>query len=400
MSRPELAVNFFTPEAIQDPYPLYEQVRAVGDIVWNPVMQCWITVGYDVSRDVLSDGGERFLILSGDPELTFWFEAPNVITVDGEHHRRLRGALYPLFTRQAVARWETRVRQVVDDMLAPLVAGADRVELMSDLTTLPTVIVADLLGVPQERYDDMHRWSDTIAGNLSFGMEDEATRAKMRTASDEINTYLREEMQRHRREQPADLMTTMLQFADKGLMTEDEVRSTGVLLLIAAYHTTSKTMANTLIALEKNPHQLDLVVRDLDLVPAAIEEAMRWYGTVQTIPRQAVRDVTVGGVDVAAGENVFVMIAGANRDPGRWPEPGKFDVGRKPVTHLGFGYGSHLCLGAALARIEVRVAIQRLLEIAPRYRLRDVDFGHSFNIRGPERGAVEVIASGEPAAAH
>src|ERR1700758_1050928 len=105
----ELDVNFFTPEALHDPYPLYEQVRAVGNVVWNPLLNAWMAVGYDEGRAVLTDSGERFLILSGDPEITFWFEAPNVITVDGDHHRRLRGALYPLFTRQAVAHWESRV---------------------------------------------------------------------------------------------------------------------------------------------------------------------------------------------------------------------------------------------------------------------------------------------------
>jgi len=329
-------------------------------------------------------------MLNGDPELIFWFDAPNMITVDVDYHRRLRGALASLFTRPAVARWEKRAGEIVDGLLAPLVRGSSSFDLIGDFTMLPTVIVAEMLGIPQERHDDFRRWSHEIVSNLAYGAEDPDRRAIMKRAAREVNEYLGDEIERHRREQPDDLLTTMLNLSGEGRMTEEEIRSTAVLLLIAGYDTTAKTMSDCLIALEANPGQRELVVRDPSLVPAAIEEGMRWFGSVQWIPRKAVVDLTLGGAEIAAGDHVYAFVAAGNRDPRRWPQPERFDVTRQRTTHLAFGRGPHLCLGAALARIEVKVALERLLQVAPRYELNDIDFGHAFFVRGPERGLVAV----------
>jgi cytochrome P450 len=173
-------------------------------------------------------------------------------------------------------------------------------------------------------------------------------------------------------------------------MSSGEIRSTAVLLLAAGYDTTAKTMANSLIALARNPDQRRLVANDLSLVPAAIEESLRWYGPVQWLPRRTIMDTTLDDMDVTTGEIVYVFSAAANRDPGRWDHPESFDVRREAKSHLAFGYGPHLCLGAPLARLETKVALEELLRLAPEYRLRDLDFGRSMFIRGPERGIVDV----------
>jgi cytochrome P450 len=315
-----------------------------------------------------------------------------MITVDGPYHHRLRAALAPLFTLRAVAKWEQRVAEVAAQLVAPLAAGDDSVDLVAEFTLLPTVITADMLGVPEERYADFRRWSHEVVTNLLFGLEDEQGRAVLQRAAAEVNGYLREEIERHRREQPDDLLTYMLNLPGEDAMSDDEIRSTAVLLLLAGYDTTAKTMANCLIALERNPDQRRLVATDPALVPAAIEEGMRWFGAVQWLPRRALRETILDGMEVSAGENVYVLNAAANRDPRRWPDPGRFDVRRDGKTHLAFGYGPHLCLGARLARLETKAAIEQLLRVAPEYRLRDIDFGNSMFIRGPERGTVEVGA--------
>ncbi len=390
MIRRQVNTNFFDPSYLEDPFPLYEEIRAVGNVVWNDVLGGWLVVSYDECLSVVTDSGHRFVQLSGDPELTFWFEAPNMIAADGPEHRRLRGTLAPLFTRSAVAKWEKRVREVVTDLLAPLVAGRDSFDLIADFTTLPTVIVSEMLGVPEERYDDFQRWSHDIVTNLSFGHENEESLAVLRRAATEINGYLAEEIERHRQDRPDDLLTTMLDMEGSDAMSSEEIRSTAVLLLAAGYDTTAKTMANSLIALERNPDQRRLVAKDLSLVPAAIEESLRWFGPVQWLPRRAIIDTSLDGMDVATGEIVYVFSAAANRDPARWEHPERFDVRREAKSHLAFGYGPHLCLGAPLARLETKVALEELLRLAPEYRLRDLDFGQSMFIRGPERGIVDV----------
>lgn len=388
--RRQLDVNFFDPAYKEDPYPLYEEIRAVGDVVWNGLLPGWTVVGFDQALTVLSNQGGCFEQLAGDPEMNPWFEAPNMITVDGPYHRRLRGALSPLFTRSAIAKWEKRVSEVVAELLSPLVAGKDSFDLIADFTMLPTVIVADMLGVPAERYPDFRRWSHDIVTNLSWGYESEEIRALLRRTSTEINDYLRDEIDRHRREQPDDLLTSMLKLSGDSAMTDEEILSTAVLLLTAGYDTTAKTMSNCLIALERNPDQRRRVSTDPSLVPAAIEEGMRWFGPVQWGPRKVVKETELGGMRFTPGEVVYVLIGGANRDPRRWSQPERFDLFREAKSHLAFGYGPHLCLGAPLARLETKVAIEQLLRVAPEYRLRDIDFGDSLFIRGPERGIVEV----------
>jgi cytochrome P450 len=390
MKSPQLDINFFDRAIIADPFPYYEQIRALGPVVWNESMHGWMVTGWDDCTQVLGDTGGRFVMMNSDPEIFPWFEDQNMITVDGDVHHRLRTCLAPLFTRRAVAHWERRVREVVDELLAPLAEGGVSFDLIADFTQVPTIIVAEMLGVPRARHDDFMRWSSTISGGLAYGHEDAAARARLKQASAELNTYLREEIARHRRELPDDLFTTILRAADAGSMTDDEVRSTAVLLMAAGYDTTAKLLSNALVAFELNPGQRDLLIEQPELVPSAVEEVLRWTGVTQAIPRAALVDTELAGTPIAAGESVYAMVTAAGRDPQRWENPLLFEVTRERKTNYGFGYGPHLCLGLHLARLEAKVAIERLLDVAGKFRLRDLEYGSSFFVRGPERGVLDI----------
>jgi cytochrome P450 len=383
MHRAQLDVNLFDRPVIENPYPLYEDIRATGRVVWNGILNAWMVPGFDDCNTVLTDPGTRFVMMNGEPDLIFWFDGPNMIQVDGPEHVRLRRALAPLFTRQATARWENRVKEVVDELLAPLVNGDDDFDLIADFTMIPTVIVAEMLGVPKERHEDFRAWSHAIVSNLAYGHEDPDSREVMRRAGNEVNAYLSEEIERHRREQPDDLMTAMLRMSD---MSEAEIRSAAVLLLMAGYDTTAKLMANCLVVLEQHPDERRAVAEDVSLVPPAIEEVLRWAGVSQMTPRRVVGETVLGDTELPAGDTVYVLTAAANRDPGRWSDPQRFDIRREPKAHLGFGFGPHLCLGAPLARLETKVAVDRLLTVAPEYSLRGLEYGNSLFVRGPERG--------------
>jgi cytochrome P450 len=381
----ELAIDFRDQAFLDDPYAGYEQIRAAGRVVWNPVLNIWMVPGFEDGKQVLRDRGGAFAEMNAD--VAFWFEGPNMITVDGAEHRRLRECLTPLFTKAEVARWERRVTEVVDELLTPLVDGRDDFDLIADFTKIPTVIVAEMLGVPEEHHEDFRRWSHTIAGPIAYGHETEEVLAAMRQASDEVNAYLTEEIERHRSGRFDDLLTAMLDMAE---MTPAEMRSTALLFLTAGYDTTAKLMATALWALEQHPQQRRDLVEHPALMPAAIEEVLRWAGISHMIARRVVRETRLGGATLRAGDVVYTLAAAANRDPARWPDPDRFDIRREAKSHLGFGYGPHLCIGLWLARLEARVALSRLLEIAPGYRLRGLEFGRSFFLRGPERGYVDV----------
>jgi cytochrome P450 len=389
MAASRLDVNLFDPAVVANPFPVYEEIRQAGRVVWNDTLGCWMVPGFDDCTVVLSDPG-RFSPMNADPELISWFDAPNMIMVDGAEHLRLRRCLAPFFTRQAVGRWGRRVREVVDELLAPLVEGRDDFDLIADFTMIPTVIVAEMLGVPGERHQDFRRWSHEIVSNLSFGNESPASRSVMHRAGDEVNAYLEGEIERRRREPQDDLISEMLKMSD---MTDGEMRSAAVLLLLAGYDTTAKLMANCLVVLFEHPDQRRLVADDLWRTPAAIEEVLRWAGVSQLTPRRVVVDTVLIDTEVRAGEPVYVLHGAANRDPARWLDPQRFDVRREQKSHHGFGFGPHLCLGAPLARLETKVALERLLTIAPDYRLRGIEHGHSMFARGPDRGFVDVRLS-------
>jgi cytochrome P450 len=380
-----LGMNFFTPEAIADPYSMYREIQRRGFTFWSDEMNGWTIFGFEEASAILSDPATFPLDVPAVP----WFVAPNLLTVEGDTHKRLRGVLAPYFTRSAVARWEVRVREIVRELLQPLEHGSGSYDLIEDFTKIPTVIVLDMLGVASEKYEDYRRWSHEIISNVNFAAESEAAQQVMLRASEEVKEEVSRELERHRRDRPDDLITAMIEASGAEAMSDDEVHSAVVLLVLAGYDTTAKTMASALIALQRNPDQRELLLAHPEKIPAAIEESLRWCSAGQyVLPRKAAKDVELGGRSIRAGDTVFAFIAAANRDPTRWDEPDRYDIDREAKAHLGFGFGTHLCLGASLARLETTVALEELLRIAPHYRLSDIDYGSSFFVRGPEAGRI------------
>ncbi|HLN05179.1 MAG TPA: cytochrome P450, partial [Acidimicrobiales bacterium] len=298
-----------------------------------------------------------------------------------------------MFTRTAVGRLEEPVTDIVNELLEPLVATGEDFDVIRDFTMIPTVVLAGMIGVPKERREDFRRWSSTIAGSLAYGNEDPQALERMRQATDELKDYLTEEVQRHRQEQPDDLLTAMLQAPPEARMSDDEIRSTISVLLLAGHDTTAKLMANCLVVLERDPDQRRLLVNDPSLIPAAIEEVLRWCGVLHGVLRTVERDTEIAGIAVSEGQMVCTMPAAANRDPDRWSDAHRFDIRREQKAHLGFGHGPHTCIGAPLARLETKIALERLLCLAPDYELRDVDYGSAWFIRGPQRGLIHLPAA-------
>jgi cytochrome P450 len=390
MGESRLDVNFFDRAVIEDPYGIYEEIRAAGPVVWNDVLQAWMLPNYADCVATLSDPSRFSVAIYRDPKKVWWFEAPNMVMLDPPEQHRLRKPLTPMLTRSAVTRWEERVGEVVDELLAPLAAGSGDYDVIQDFALIPTVILAEMIGVPKDRQEDFRRWSSTIAGSTTYGQEDPATLEAMKRANEELKAYLEEEFDRHRREQPDDILTTMLQLPPEAGMSEAEIRSTISVLLLAGYDTTSKLLSNCLVVLERHPDQRRLVVDNPGLVPAAIEEILRWWGVLHGVLRTAEVDTDIAGTPIAKGDIICTMPAAANRDPRRWRDPLRFDVQRPQKAHMGFGYGAHLCIGAWLARVEAKVALERLLRLAPEYSLVDVDYGNAWFIRGPQRGLVQI----------
>lgn len=267
-----------------------------------------------------------------------------------------------MFTRQATISLEDRVYEAVDEILNSAVEKGS-FDIVTDFTMIPTVVVGKMMGVSPTRNEDFQHWSHTIVSNVSYGHEDPDVLNRLLGAGDEANGYLSEEIERHRREEPDDLITAML----RSNMSDEEISSTALLLVLAGFDTTAKLLSNALVALDQHRDQRDAIVNDLTLLPAAIEEVLRWAGPSHVDPRIVREDTELAGVQLAAGDPVYVLLAAAGRDGDRWTDPLRFDIRREQKANLGFGFGSHLCLGMPLARLEVKAALERFL--TPRAQL-------------------------------
>jgi cytochrome P450 len=257
------------------------------------------------------------------------------------------------------------------------------------------IAIAELMGVPASDRESFRQWSDDMVGGTpELATPDALERA--RAAGVNLRAYFTEEIARRRRSAISDDLVGRLVAANEGQVLDDaELLASCVLLLVAGNETTTNLIANMTLALARHPDQRRRLLVSADMVPGAVEEAVRYDAPVQATVRTCVSEAVVGDAQIGVGERVFVLLAAANRDPDEFPDPDNFDVGRGSTTHLGFGHGVHFCLGAGLARLEARIACEELLAAAPEFGLADasaaLDYGPSFIFHRPLR--LPVVAA-------
>jgi cytochrome P450 len=298
-----------------------------------------------------------------------------MLGMDEPEHRRYRSLVSAAFTQRALARRQDELVERVANELIDRFAGRGRAELVREFTfPYPTQIIAGLLGLPREDYPQFQRWSISL---LSFTVNRERGIA----ASKALQEYFAPILAARRQEPRDDLISTLARAEIDGeQLSDDEIYSFLRLLLPAGVETTYRSTGNLLFGLLSNPDQLDAVRSDRSLVPQAIEEAVRWEAPLLTITRVAARDTELAGVAIPAGSAVMPMLGAANHDEERYPEPHRFDIFRAPTPHISFGHGVHVCLGMHLARLEMSVALNLLLDRLPGLRLDPA--GDDPHIRG------------------
>jgi cytochrome P450 len=288
-----------------------------------------------------------------------------MLGMDGERHRRYRSLVSMAFRQKALARWEDDlIGQVANDLIDRF-ANRGRAELVREFTfPYPTQIIAGLLGLDRRDYRQFQRWSISI---LSFLTKQEEAIA----ASQEVKEYVAVILEERRREPREDLISDLAAAElDGERLSDEEIFSFVRLLLPAGVETTYRSTGNLLFTLLCNPDQLDAVRADRALLPQAIEEALRLETPLLNITRLATRDTELSGVTIPAGSTVMLMLAAANREEERYDEPDLYDAFRRePKPHISFGHGPHSCLGIHLARLEMRVALNLLLDRLPNLRL-------------------------------
>jgi cytochrome P450 len=298
-----------------------------------------------------------------------------MLGMDEPVHGRLRSLVSKAFAQKTMARWEDELVGRVGNSLIDKFAANGKADLVKEFTfDYPSQIIAGLLGLPQKDYPQFQRWSISL---LSWMMNPERGLA----AAAALSEYFAPILAARRAEPKDDLISGLAQAEIDGEKLEDEeIYSFLRLLLPAGVETTYRSLGNLLLALLSDPAQLAAIRADRSLLPQAIEEGVRWEPPLLTITRVATRDTELGGVPIPAGSTVMPMLGAANRQEDRYPDPDTFDIYRSPRAHLGWGHGVHVCLGMHLARLEMRTAINLLLDRLPNLRL-DPD-GNDPHIRG------------------
>jgi len=280
-----------------------------------------------------------------------------MLGMDEPEHRRYRSLVSAAFSQKALARRQNELVERVANELIDRFVERGRAELVREFTfPYPTQIIADLLGLPRADYPQFQRWSISL---LSLTVNRERAVA----ASKALKEYFIPILAARRQEPRDDLISSLAQAEIDGeRLSDEEIFSFLRLLLPAGIETTYRSTGNLLFGLLSSPAQLDAVRADRSLIPQAIEEAVRWEAPLLVITRVATRDTELAGVPIPAGSAVMPMLGAANRDEDRYPDPDRFDIFRTPKPHISFGHGVHVCLGMHLARLEMRVALNLLLD--------------------------------------
>lgn len=370
---------------LENPFAIYSLLRTVRPVMRMPVEGydgpgVWFLTRYQDVHDALRDprfsvDRMRATIIRENVERLPAFiqqttqSVRSMLNMDPPDHTRVRKLVNKAFTPRRIESLRGHIEAIVDELLAP-VMKARRMDVIESLAApLPAIVIAELLGVPAEDHRQFKTWASEIVATLgqpTLG----ARRAAAAPAIQKLFGYLREIIADRRKQPRDDLISAMvLAQEEQDALSDAELLATSNLLLIAGHETTTNLIGNGLLALLREPDELQRLRDDMTLLPTAIEELLRYDGPVQATIRAAREDLEIDGNHIEEGSLILVGIGAANHDPAIFNEPERLDVGRDPNPHLAFGFGAHFCLGAPLARLEGEIAFRVLLERFPNMAL-------------------------------
>ncbi|MFZ2467255.1 MAG: cytochrome P450 [Parvibaculum sedimenti] len=294
---------------------------------------------------------------------------PSMLFLDDPDHRRLRGIVTQAFNPRSIEAMRPRIEAIAKELLDEMEGKSEVDFITAYAAPLPTIVIADMLGVERERRADFKRWSDDIVQAFD-PLRGPETTARMNASQQAMRDYFTATIAERRAKPGADLISDLIRAEEDGAkLNNREVLSMCTLLLTAGNVTTTDLIGNGMHALLTHPAELAKLKADPSLIVNAVEEMLRYDGPVTDSGRHADRDIVIGGCPIERGRTVTTSLAAANHDPSVYPEPHKFDVTRADTHNQSFGGGMHICLGAPLARLEAQVAINMLLGRFPNITL-------------------------------
>lgn len=382
----KLQLNPVSPENLLDPVPFYKELRENEPVHWSDAVHAWFLTRHD---DVMNGLRDPKLSADRSQVMEYQFRAMGVgaesireITdtfkremacKDGAAHVRMRRQTSPAFSPQVLDTWKPTIRRTVG-MLLDKVRPQRQGDLVPEVFyRLPTLIIMELLGIPAEDRERLLKWGEPVTELTSPGMNTNVVELAPRAnaAQGHINRYLTALVEERRRVPGDDVISHMLRLEAVGGMTTEEVVANTYLLLVAGHLTTTDQLGNGLHELLTHRDQLELLRREPTLLRSAIEEMIRFAPAVPFTTRLVVETFELRGRTLRKGDIVFLGLAAANHDPAVFPDADRFDITRDPHQHksMSFGFGPHHCVGAGLARRELEIAFEEMLQRMPELRL-------------------------------
>ncbi len=381
---PELSYNLLSPEALINPYPIYRKLREEAPVYWSETFQCWILTRYNDVVTALLDlrlSSERLETLARLhlPQLDLGI-LDNYLHVFGKgmamrdppEHIRLRKIASQGFTHKALKHWQLLVQQVANDLLDKI-QNVGEMDIVSDLAEpFPATVIAEMFAIPATDREMFQKWSNAIVKFLggSFGNLEEDARSANESVT-KLESYFNELLIERRQKLGDDLMSLLITGYEEGKMDEKELCAQCIQILVAGHVTTVDQFANGVHDLLQHQSQLKQLQSNPNLMNNAVEEILRYNTSVPFTQRLAKVDLTMRNKRIQAGQIVLLSLAAANHDDDVFNSPEQFDITRQDNKHLSFAIGPHMCLGAHLARLELKIGLENLFKRLPNLRFAE-----------------------------
>jgi cytochrome P450 len=390
---------FFSPfrqSYADDPYPALHRLRREEPVHWSAELGAWVLTRYEDCLAVLTDdesfssdpanaGGEFGAALAQRRLTVPLGQSPVMGNSDPPVHSALRAIVNRGFTPRIVQGMRASIETACAELLEG-VSGAEPFEVIGGLAEpLAVSSVLKHLGVPQEGWAPFRACSLAIMRARAEGGSQPGVLEAAADARGQVLDYLAHVAEQRPADEPADILGVLLDACDEEAIDPDEMLMMLIHISLAGNAPTAMAIGNAAWVLAQHPDSQRVLIAHPDLVPAAVEEVLRFESSTHFVVRFAVRDTRIGARTIRAGQQVHAMVAAANRDPERFPDPDQFDIHRNENRHLSFGFGIHYCLGAPLARQELEIAVRSLLDRFGLFQQLDFARGGSYQVRGPQR---------------
>jgi amino acid adenylation domain-containing protein len=397
ISNPAAALSLYhllDPEVLANPYPLFERLRREAPVHWDAFLHAWVVTRYvDVVEVLHSFSADRTptpeqLTAMGLSQLSPIAEVmvKQMLFMDAPAHTRLRGLASKAFTPAKVELLKAHIQDIANSLLDKIEQKGGSMDVIADLADpLPAIVTAEMLGVPVSDHNQLKKWSANFAEMLgNFQHNPERAQTMLQTVEEMTSYFLdaTREIKAHPRE--GLIHSLLIAELDGDRFTEEEVVANTIVTMVGGQETTTNLIGNGLLTLLRNPDEIESLRRDLSLIPSAVEEMLRYESPSQHTARLAPTDRMLGGKQIQKRQAVIAVMAAANRDPERFPDPDRFDIRRADNRHLAFGYAAHFCFGAPLARAEGQIAFETMLRRLPNLRLepQELVWRNNLGLRG------------------